>query len=262
MRKQTMISGIILLIFGMTILNTPVLNTPINAQPQQEWTSLIRIEGKLNTIWYGEVTVGETTIDALNESSGEIEKYTIPYPSVLGAVDEASKKGGFSYQVSYYPSWHAFFITSIDGDSNWWHYWVDYNLPMIDVGSYKLSDTDKEILFGYIEDWYAHALRIDIDKTDVHKNEEIRISVFDETMMPVENATIYVDSQTYTTNKDGYAVIKLANRGDYPIYAEKNGYVRSEKITVHVKTLTIPLPQEIIRLFQSLSHLPIFFNYT
>ncbi|HEC89885.1 MAG TPA: carboxypeptidase regulatory-like domain-containing protein, partial [Thermoplasmatales archaeon] len=114
--------------------------------------------------------------------------------------------------------------------------------------------------WGYLEDWYAHALRINVDKTDVHKNEEIKVSVFNETMIPVENATIHVDSQTYTTNEDGYAIIKLANKGDYTIYAEKDGYVRSEKITVHVKTLTIDLPEKIIQLFQYL-HLYIFFDY-
>ncbi len=252
MRRQTIISGVVLLILGMMTLNIPVY-----AEPQQEWTGLIRIEGKTDTIWYGEVTVGETTINALNESSGEIEEYTISYPSVLGALDEASKKGGFTYQVSYYPSWHAFLVTSIDGDSDWWHYWVDYDLPMIDAGSYELTENNREILWGYLEDWYAHALRINVDKTDVHKNEEIKVSVFNETMIPVENATIYMDSQTYTTNEDGYAIIKLTNKGDYTIYAEKDGYVRSEKITVHVKTLTIDLPEKIIQLFQYL-HLHIF----
>ena len=235
MKKHIIILEVILL------LSISTISISINAHPQQGWTGFIRIEGENNTIWYGKVTVEKTTITALNESTGKLEQYLIPYPSVLGALDEASKKGDFTYNVTYYQSWHAFLVTSIRDDSNWWHFWVDYNLPMVDAGSYKLKDNNEEILWGYLEDWYAHALRINVDKIDVHRNEEIKITVFNETMNPVEKATVHIDSQTYTTDENGCATIKLPNKGDYTIYAEKNGYIRSEKITVHVKILNITM---------------------
>lgn len=200
-----------------------------------EWEGLIRIEGKNETIWNDVVSVGESYIYAKNVDTGEIEEHYIPYPSVLGAVDEASKKGGFSYVVEYWPSWDAFFIKTIENDSDWWHYWVDYVLPMVDVGKYELTDQDDEILFGYLESWEAHALKIFVDKKVVKKNEEFTVSVFNETDSGVEGATVYVGSETYTTGDDGKVTVSLDTSGSYEIYAEKDGFVRSEKVSIKVK---------------------------
>jgi hypothetical protein len=200
-----------------------------------EWLGNIRIEGKIDTVWNGIVTVGESYIYAKNVDTGEIEEHYIPFPSVLGAVDEASKKKGFSYVVEYWPSWDAFLVKTIVDDSDWWHYWVDYNLPMVDVGKYELTDQDNEILFGYLESWEAHALRISVDKYEVKKNEKFTVSVFNETMIGVEGATVYVGSETYTTDDNGNVTVSCDTSGTYKIFAEKEGFVRSEKTSIKVK---------------------------
>jgi len=210
-----------------------------NNVDNDEWTGNIRIEGQTDTIWNGEVIVSSTTINALNDSSGEIEEYFIPYPSVLGALDEAAQQGGFSYFVIYYPSWNAFYVKTIADESDWWHYWVDYTLPMVGVGAYELTEEDEEGLFGYLEDWTAHALRMTIDKTVVNESEEFTVTVYNETMSPVDDAEVYVDSMVYTTDENGTVTVHIDIAGDYVIYSEKNGYVRSEKVTVLVKTKKI-----------------------
>jgi len=202
-----------------------------------DWMGHIRIEGKNNTIWSGEIEFNSSVISALNDSSGEIEDFNIPYPSVLGALDEASKNEGFSYSVRYYPSWDAFFVTEIGDDSDWWHYWVDYSLPMVDAGHYELSEENKDVLWGYLEDWNARNLRIFIEKEKVNVSEEFRVTVYNRTMVPVEDAVVYVGSSKYFTNKNGNVSISIDLAGDYNIYAEKEGYVRSEKITVSVTRL-------------------------
>jgi len=200
-----------------------------------EWIGTIRIDGENETIWNGEVTVSNSTITALNYSSGEMEEYCIPYPSVLGALDEAAQKGGFSYVAIYYPSWNAFYVKTIADGSDWWHYWVDYNLPMVDAGSYKLTENDKEVLFGYLENWTAHALRTTVDKRTVNESEIFTVSVYNETMYPVRDAFVFVDSLVYNkTDTNGNAIIYIDTAGEYKIYAEKEGYVRSEKASVHV----------------------------
>jgi len=200
-----------------------------NGSHASSWNGDIRIEGKTSTLWTGEVTVSNSTITALNSSSGEMEQYYILYPSVVGALDEASHQGGFSYFVIYYPSWHAFYVKTIANESDWWHYWVDYNLPMVDAGSYQLTDNDTEVLFGYLENWTAHALRITLSTTIVNESEKFTVSVFNETLVPVEDAEVHVDSLVYMTDKNGTAAIMISTPGYYDIYAEKNGYVRSEK---------------------------------
>jgi hypothetical protein len=202
-----------------------------------EWTGTIRIEGKNDTIWDGEVCFSDSTIIARNDSSGEMEDYYIPFPSVLGALDEASQKGGFLYCVIYYPSWDAFYVKTIEDDSDWWHYWVDYTLPMVDAGAFELTENDGEVLWGYLEDWTARALRITVSKSTVNVSEVFTVSVCNETMAPVEDAIVYVDSTAHLTDENGNATIHIDVAGDYHIYAEKEGYVRSEKTMVHVKKI-------------------------
>ena len=199
-----------------------------------DWIGHIRIEGKNSTIWNGEIKFNQSVISALNDSSGEIEDFNIPYPTILGALDQASKTNGFSFSVIYYTSWDAFFVTRIGDDSDWWHYWVDYNLPMVDAGHYELSEENNNILWGYLEDWNARNLRISVKKQTVNVSEEFRVTVYNRTMTTVEDTTVYVGTSKYFTDKNGNVSIKIDSDGDYNIYAEKVGYVRSEKITVSV----------------------------
>lgn len=199
------------------------------------WTGWIRIEGKDRTIWEGNVTVGDTSVSAINVSSGEIEEHYIPYPSVLGALIEASKAGGFTYTIEYYPSWDALYVKSIDNYTDWWHYWVDYKLPMVSCDKYQLTENDSEILFGYVESWEAHLLKISVDRNRVKVNEVFRVTVEDENGNAVENATVYVGTYTFRTDSNGTAEVKIPRSGTYTVYAEKSGYVRSEKIKIEVE---------------------------
>jgi hypothetical protein len=200
-----------------------------------EWTGTIRIEGKNKTVFNGTVSCSNSTIHAFNESSGYMQDYYIPYPTVLGALDEASKQEHFSYYVIYYPGWDAFYVKTIANDSDWWHYWVDYSLPMIDAGHYHLTENNHTILFGYLENWYAHALQITVDKQQVNVSEEFHVHVRNETSAAVENAIIWVGSISYTTDEHGDVTLQSNLSGDFLVYAEKEGYLRSEKIPVHVK---------------------------
>jgi hypothetical protein len=202
-----------------------------------EWSGKIRIEGKDDTVWTGIVTVTDSNISARNVDTGETENYYISYPSVLGAVDEASKIDGFSYSVDYWPAWNAFIIVEINDDSDWWHYWVDYTLPMVDVGNYELTDENNGVLIGYLESWEAHALKTSIDKNEVYVNEEFTVSVKNETDNSVEGATVFVDSKSYTTNFEGKVKIKISEKGTYKIYSEKDGFVRSGKVDILVKNV-------------------------
>lgn len=233
MKKICFIISFILICATVTSCSAQLCKNTIRIA--DEWTGLIRIEGKEDTVWKGTVTVSDSNISARNADTGETEEHYISYPSVLGAVDEASKKGGFSYSVYYWPGWNAFIITKVEDDSDWWHYWVDFVLPMVDVGTYELTNEDEEILLGYLESWEAHALKINVDKREVKVNEEFMVSIFNETDSSVGGATVYVDSKTYNTDNDGKVTIKISEKGDYVIYSEKDGFVRSEKVDLKVK---------------------------
>lgn len=208
-----------------------------------EWTGIIRVEGKNTTLYNGTISCSNSTIAAFNESSGYMQDYYIPYPTVLGALDEVSKQEHFSYYVIYYPSWDAFYVKTIANDSDWWHYWVNYLLPMTDVGHYQLTENDHTILFGYLENWFAHALRITVDKRKVNVSEEFHVHVGNETAAPVENATVWIGSTSYITDEQGDVTIQMNTAGSFLVYAEKEGYVRTEKIPIHVeKSVKIAKP--------------------
>lgn len=199
------------------------------------WTGSIRIEGKNSTVWDGIVSVGETYFDAKNVDTGEFDEYYISYPSVLGAFVEASVVAGFLYVIEYWPSWDAFLVKTIDDDSDWWHYWVDFELPMVGMSSYELTEGDDEVLIGYLESWTAHALKVSVDKSEVVVNKEFTISVYNESGSPVEDATVIIGTTEYNTNSDGTVKIKLSKKANYNIYSEKDGFVRSEQKNINVK---------------------------
>jgi hypothetical protein len=226
---------IISILLFTTVLSCSAQVCKNSVKIEDEWSGQIRIEGKEETVFKGIVTVVDSNISARNVDTGETENYYIPYPSVLGAVDEASKIDGFSYSVEYWPAWNAFIIVTIEDDSDWWHYWVDYNLPMVDVGTYNLTNDDNSILVGYLESWEAHALKSSVDKHEVYVNEEFTVSVKNESDKSVEGATVFVGAKQYTTNNQGKVKITITEKGNYKIYSEKDGFVRSDKVEIIVK---------------------------
>jgi hypothetical protein len=233
MKKFCLIISAILLC--ATVLSCSAQVCKYNITIEDEWSGQIRIEGKYETVFKGIVSVTDSNINARNVDTGETENYFIPYPSVIGAVDEASKIEGFSYSVDYWPAWNAFIIVTIEDNSDWWHYWVDYNLPMVDAGTYNLTDEDNSILVGYLESWEAHALKSSVDKHEVIVNEEFTVSVKNESDNSVEGATVFVGSKKYTTNNQGKVKITITEKGNYKIYSEKDGFVRSDKVDIVVK---------------------------
>jgi len=215
--------------FFITIKNEDYFNTT------DEWSGFIRIEGKDDTIWMGSITVGEISFHAKNGDTGEAQEYCILFPCVLGALIKALENTGFSYEIEYWPSWDTFLVKTINDDSDWWHYLIDYELSMIGAGEYELTDQDSEIIWGYLENLQAHALQISIDKSEIKKDEEFTIHIFDETDNSVNEAIVTIGTNTYTTNHKGYVTIKLSDIGSYTIYAEKEGYIRSDKKTMRIQ---------------------------
>jgi len=137
--------------------------------------------------------------------------------------------------LTYYPDWEAFLIDTIESDSDWWHYLIDYSIPMVGAGSYELTEDDNEILWCYLENWYVHTLKISIDKTEIKKNEEITIKITNELAEAVENAIVYLNEETYLTDLDGSVTITISEGGSYQVYTEKEDNIRSEEISIHVK---------------------------
>lgn len=216
----------------------------IKIKKDNKWTGNIRIEGEKNTIWEGTVTIDESHFNAKNVETDQIEEYNIKYPSVLGAIVKASEIADFSISIEYFPNLNSFYIHSIENEPDWWHYWVDYEFPMIGAGKYKLTDEDDEILLGYSENLKAHALKINIDKKNIMKNEEFTINVYNETGSCVKNATVNAGSYHFLTDVEGKVTLNMSENGEFFVFSEKDGFIRSSKEVVKIsKDIDIVSPK-------------------
>ena len=202
-------------------------------------TVTVRVEGATATIWSGEVTFSTSTI---TDKQGDT--HNVDHPTALGALNEAANAGGFSYVVS--SAWGPLgFVEEVAGEANsgmdGWKYrvnWVDAGIAAVD---YTLSDGD-EVLWYYGTWGGSLALRLTVDKTSLESTDNFTATVeyYNDTTSawnPLVDATLYVDSRTYTTDANGQvANISLAP-GGYTVYADKGDYTqytRSNKKTVIV----------------------------
>jgi len=209
-------------------------------QSQQGVTVDVRIEGQSGTVWSGTVIVDESTI--IDDQGGQ---HYLAEPTALGALDEASQLGGFPYVVQ--DTAYGLYVYSINGEEPagmaGWMYRVDYVSPMVGAGDFILAQTTppdpphQEVLFTYSE-WGQAPLKVDADNTNPGVGDTFTVTVtgYDDdtgTWSPTDNATVHAD-QDYTTGQDGTIAITINSDMTVEVYAEKDGYIRSNRVTVVV----------------------------
>jgi len=199
----------------------------------------LRIEGSEITIWRGRVFVAASIII---DDNGTQHYFT--EPTALGALDKAAEIGGFNYKVQQ-TAW-GLYLYSVAGESaagsKGWLYRVNYIMPWVGTENFILNVTSppspphEELLFYYGE-WTYLPLRITVDKTEAHVGEKITVFVeyFNDTSSewcPIEDATVHFMGRLCSTNATGYAVISVCI--DPPVWAEKEGFVRSDIVEIKV----------------------------
>ncbi|MEM2865340.1 MAG: prenyltransferase/squalene oxidase repeat-containing protein [Candidatus Bathyarchaeia archaeon] len=212
--------------------------------PVNGLTVYVRIEGGADTIWRGYVFVAASNIIDYNHGGS----HYLPYPTPLGALDRASRMGGFNYLVND-TAW-GLYLWSIKNESasgsSGWLYRVDYVMPWFGADSFILGKTSppepphKEVLW-YYGDWTLKPTKLTVDKLEVESGEPFNVEVewYNDTAgswLPLQGAIVHVDGEDYTTDPDGcISIIKsVTSIKSYTIYAEKNGYIRSNRATVKV----------------------------
>jgi len=207
----------------------PILPSPKTVEPV---TVRVRVEGQNSTIFNGEVSFSNSTIVDTNNVT-----HYLSAPTALGALDAASKFGNFSYEVVYYSEWDSLYVRSIENDTDGWQYWIDYTLPMVGADKYTVEN-GSNVLWGYSLNWSAKPLGITLSKYSVNIEESFNVTVYYYNSTgwttPLSNATVYVDSLEYITDANGNATISLENANRYTVFAEMDGYIRSEKKTISV----------------------------
>lgn len=213
----------------------------LEVEPEEGVTVNVRIEGEDENIWYGSVTVDQSWITADNS---QIE-YHLEDPTALGALDEAAEEGDFSYETT--DEWGSLFVTSIDGEEGegmaGWLYRVDYVSPSVGAADFILDETSPpdpphdEVLF-YYGLWDDIPLKLEVDNIapDAGDSFTVTVSEYDDDMAEwyeIEDATVYADTE-YTTDENGEVEITIYHDTTIDVYAEKEGYIRSNPVTVTV----------------------------
>jgi len=124
-----------------------------------------------------------------------------------------------------------------------WMYRVDYISPSVGAADFILDETSppdpphQEVLFYYGE-WDDIPLKIEVDNTAPDAGDSFTVTVeeYDDTMAEwylIEDATVYADT-SYTTDENGEVEITIYHDTTIDIYAEMEGHIRSNSVTVTV----------------------------
>jgi len=114
-------------------------------------------------------------------------------------------------------------------------YFVNYELPMIGAADYILEPGDNVLWYFGEWGWKPTRLTLASQKVDLGNNLEAKVEYFEDSSWKLlAGATIYIDSQTFTTDNDGEADLVINNPGIYKVYAEKSGYIRSNRLDLLV----------------------------
>jgi hypothetical protein len=209
--------------------------------PPSGVTINVRIEGQDENIWNDSVTVDKSWITADNS---QIE-YHLEDPTALGALDEAAEEGDFTYTTT--DEWGSLYVSSIDGEEPagmaGWMYRVDYVSPSVGAADFILDETTppdpphQEVLF-YYGLWDDIPLKLEVDNITPNAGDSFTVTVseYDDTMAEwyeIEGATVYADTE-YTTDENGEVGITIYNDTTIDVYAEMDGHIRSNPVTVTV----------------------------
>ncbi|MDP2765907.1 MAG: DUF4430 domain-containing protein [Candidatus Methanoperedens sp.] len=174
----------------------------------------IRIEGGANTICdtYAD---GKTALDVMKNAAESCDYTCViqdtsygPYLSKINNEEAAGMSG--------------------------WMYFVNYKSPPIGAADYLLAEGD-EVLW-YYGDWGWQPTRMLADEYSLETGRSIAITVeyFNgQSWLALEGATVKGAEQNYTTSALGRVIAVLPD-GYYVLYAQKDGFVRSNQKEISV----------------------------
>jgi len=157
--------------------------------------------------------------------------------TAMDIVENGSTICGYTYFIEQ-TSWGPYLKKINDEEAHdfiGWLYFVNYQLPMVGAADYILEPGD-EVLWYFGEwGWKPTRLTLASQQVDPGNNLEAKVEYFEDSLWKsLAEATIYVNSQTFTTDSDGEADLVINEPGIYKVYAEKSGFVRSNQLKLAV----------------------------
>lgn len=161
---------------------------------------------------------------------------TIVAITALDVVKNASTTCNFTYHIqttSFGP-----YLNQINNDKAaglvGWVFLVNNVAPQVGAGDYQLQSGDQ--VLWYYGDFSWLPSRISLSKTTIDHGSSTQATVESFSggaWTPVSGATVFVNSQTITANSGGVAVVSPPD-GNYKVFAEKTGFIRSNAVDLRV----------------------------
>jgi hypothetical protein len=201
-------------------------------------TPIVRVEGASQTIFEGAVTTdghavttasgGTHPCDGTNDADDPVFG-----PTPTGALDDASKLGGFTWDADWFDSFQDFLVTRIGQNSatatQFWGFFVNYTSPS-KGGCQILVNNGDEVLYAFDAFSKTHALKLTgpgAARTDAPVN----VTVTDGASgSPQAGASV----NGAPTGADGVATLTFPARGIYRLKAERSDSIRSNAIVLCV----------------------------
>lgn len=157
--------------------------------------------------------------------------------NVMEVIENAQKDCGYSYELDYGDTYLKKLNSDEASGMVGWLYMVNWVQGSVGARDYELEDGD-DVLWYYGEyDWIP--MRLSVDQTELSVGDELEITVEgfqDDLWSPVEGATVFLGSSTVQTDSNGHARYSVSSFGEILPYAEKTGFIRSNRETVSVGT--------------------------
>lgn len=174
-----------------------------------EKTVSLRIEGKSETYFYGDVTTNASTVaELMNEVDAANDNLTISNPSGIYIESINGDKAGSIEPIKY------------DG----WMDLVNGAAPSVGIGQQQIKDGDV-IVFYYSDEYGSHGFAKPVADLSKLGDREITFTSEDYShiTVPVEGAKVTWDGKEYVTDADGKIVIDKADFtvGDHSVGISK-----------------------------------------
>lgn len=143
--------------------------------------------------------------------------------------------------VFWSPFGDDYFLDSVDGNANdfengaFWNWWEDLEYGQTALNKHELAEGEHLLVALGV-----FPLKIEPDTAEPAEGSDVSITAyafgFDGAFNPVWNvsdgATIYANGATTTTSSNGIALLTASSLDPIDVYAEKEGYVQSDTLTL------------------------------
>ncbi len=168
--------------------------------------------------------------------TGTICDVTVTATTALNIIEAAASVCGYTYEIK--DTTFGKYLNKINEEAaqgmSGWLYFVNNASMSVGAADYNLQTGDK--ILWYYGDWGWSPLELSVSSNTISSGQTLEITVkyFDgQNLAPLPSATVKGGDQDYTTNDSGKVSVSL-NDGYYTFYAEKSGYVRSNRAVVMV----------------------------